>query len=202
MKASFLPTDSMSKVFAHVEANRTDGRGAFSLMTTFPRKIYNKGDSTTLQEAGKLFYLIFHPPLAICPLFSITDLQGRFYLVTRSGWPILLILRSPLSLFASPVIAFQARYYHIQEAEKLFSYLHLSSTFTQYLRSGGSTTYFLPSLQTPSLLYLSSPSLFPSSSHLLAFVKCNCSKLLLRSSGDTEIEIKNEHFVFFIKWKF
>jgi len=52
MKGSFLPTDTMAKVFSHVEANRTDGRGAFFLMTTFPRKVYNKGDSTTLTDAG------------------------------------------------------------------------------------------------------------------------------------------------------
>jgi len=53
IKASFLPTDTLKQVFAHVEANRTDGKGSFSLMTTFPRKVYTKNDANvTLQEAG------------------------------------------------------------------------------------------------------------------------------------------------------
>jgi len=53
IKATFLPTDTLHQVFAYVETNRTDGRGAFSLMTTFPRKVYTKSDANvTLQEAG------------------------------------------------------------------------------------------------------------------------------------------------------
>jgi hypothetical protein len=52
LKGTFQPTDTMSKVFAYVESNRSDGRGAFSLMTTFPRRVFNKGDSTTLIDAG------------------------------------------------------------------------------------------------------------------------------------------------------
>jgi len=53
IKATFLPTDTLRQVFTHVEAHRTDGKGNFTLMTTFPRKIYTKNDfNVTLQEAG------------------------------------------------------------------------------------------------------------------------------------------------------
>jgi len=54
IKASFLPTDTLKQVFVYVETHRTDGRGAFSLMTTFPRKVYTKNENgnVTLQDAG------------------------------------------------------------------------------------------------------------------------------------------------------
>lgn len=53
LKATFSPSTTMREVFSHIEANRTDGRGAFSLMTTFPRRTFTKSDfQVTLQEAG------------------------------------------------------------------------------------------------------------------------------------------------------
>ena len=53
LTASFAPADTFSVVVDYVTANRTDGAGPFSLMTTFPRKVFGSESlEKSLQELG------------------------------------------------------------------------------------------------------------------------------------------------------
>ena len=53
IKNTFTPNDTIGFVTEWVAANRTDGKGAFYLMTNFPKVIFTEElYDTTLQDAG------------------------------------------------------------------------------------------------------------------------------------------------------
>lgn len=53
MVEKFKATEQLAAVRLWVESNRTDESGAFNLMTTFPRKVYNEDDMMrTLKDLG------------------------------------------------------------------------------------------------------------------------------------------------------
>lgn len=51
---TFSPNEELAAVRLYVEMNRSDGSGAFSLMTNFPKKVFSESDmQSTLSSLGK-----------------------------------------------------------------------------------------------------------------------------------------------------
>jgi hypothetical protein len=52
---SFQAKEPLAAVRVYIEMNRTDGQGQFSLMTTFPRKVFSDEDmDKPLSELGEI----------------------------------------------------------------------------------------------------------------------------------------------------
>jgi len=53
LKATFKPSETIGSVVNYIEKNRTDGNNPFTVMTTFPRKVFSPQDmNITLVDAG------------------------------------------------------------------------------------------------------------------------------------------------------